>query len=560
MLPHFSRLDLVLYAALFAAMVLACLVPKLGDPVLLWAERLGARLAARKGLAILAIVLAVPLVRFSLVRLLPAPVPAVHDEFSYLLAADTFAHGRLTNPPHPMSIYFETIHVNQRPTYMSKYPPAQGAILAAGQLLGHPWIGVVLSSALMCGAVLWMLQGWMPARWALLGAALVLLRLALFSYWVNSYWGGTVAAIGGALVTGALPRILRWQRTRDALLLGLGAAILANSRPFEGVLLCAPVGVSLAAWLLSRRSPPWRATLRSVCLPLAAVLLVTGIFAGYYNWRGTESPFLFPYVLNERTYLSTPPFAWQHLTPPAHFSSPQLEFFYNQWARSYWQRMRFAVHWRAGKFFYFFLWPELCVPFLALPWLLRDRRIRFLLVQFVICFAGMMTVVWFEPHYAAPLVATLYALVVQAIRHLRHGRLSNRACGFGITRAIVSFSAAMSLVYVASAIHNPHTESLVAPAGAWATPGNYARAEAEAQLEALPGQHLAIVRYSSESRGGEWVYNRADIDHAKVVWAREIPGVEVRPLLEYFKGSQVWLVEPTGSAARITVYPASPPR
>ncbi|HXG24575.1 MAG TPA: hypothetical protein VNJ09_08490, partial [Chthonomonadales bacterium] len=216
------------------------------------------------------------------------PAPYAQDEFSYLLAADTFARGRLTNPPHPLWMHFESMQIIQQPTYASKYPPGQGLILALGQvIIGYPIVGVWISIGLMCATIYWMLTAWMRTRWALLGGMLSVLQLGFFSYWSQSYWGGAVAATGGALLYGALPRLLREARARYAVLIGLGMAILACTRPYEGAIVSLPALASLSVLFLGKRRLPFFAVTKQVVLPLAGILAITGAWLAFYNWRVT---------------------------------------------------------------------------------------------------------------------------------------------------------------------------------------------------------------------------------------------------------------------------------
>ena len=242
--------------------------------------------------------------------------PRVHDEFSYLLAADTFANGRITNPTHPLWIHFESFHIIQQPSYASKYPPAQGLILAAGQVIGgHPMVGVWISTALASAALCWMLLAWMPPWWAILGSLLLALHPGILLKWGQSYWGGAMAIMGGALVFGAVRRIMRRPQVRDALLLGLGLAVLANSRPFEGLVTSLPVAVLLIAWMVGQQGPSFQLSMKRIVLPLVLVLLLAGVAMGYYNLRVTGDPLRMPYQVHEATYAMAPVLLWQRPGP-----------------------------------------------------------------------------------------------------------------------------------------------------------------------------------------------------------------------------------------------------
>ena len=531
---------------LVALLVFGWFAPAAGERWLCPVERAFARFSRRRTLTMVTLGITAILIRLALLPVLPVPVPAVHDEFSYLLAADTFAHARFSNPPHSMWIFFDTFHVLQHPTYASKYLPANSAAIALGQLLGHPWIGVLLSMAAMVMAMTWMLQGWFPPPWALLGGVLVIARLGSFTYWVDSYYNGSVAAVGAALVLGAYPRITHAARVRDALTMATGALILAFSRPVEGLIFCIPVAI-VPVITQAKQFPHF---IRRVVLPAAAVLAAGLIFLAYYNTRVTGSPTLFPYLAYHRQYFNYPVFAWQHVPPPLHYSNPQFEFFFNTW-----QRAHYPLTWSGWKdrssqtlwiWWLVFLGPVLTVPFIMLPRLLGDQRMRLPLCQFVMCAAGLLSVVWFQPHYAAPLAATLFVLLMQALRHLRHAEISGKPVGIFLSRMVVLLAIDWIVIQAGQAARHPMV--------GWAT----GRALLVKKLDSLPGRHLVIVHYSTNHNvHHEWVYNAADIDHAKIVWARDIPGQDLHPLINYFKDRELWLLEADKSPPELRPFDAN---
>jgi hypothetical protein len=530
--------------------------PQAGSLWFAKAEKFFGGLAQRRAASVVTVGAAAIVLRLALLPLEPIPQPFIHDEFSYLLAADTFSSGRLTNPTHDLWTHFESFHIDQQPTYMSMYFPAQGLIMAAGQVLfGHPWYGVLLSVGVMCAALCWMLQGWLPPGWALLGGMLAVIRLGLFSNWVNGYYGGAIAATGGALVLGALPRFRRRGSIRDGVCLAAGAILLATSRPYEGLLVCGP-----AAWALFRpaiRKP------RSLIAPVVLVLIAAGLMA-YYNYRVFGSALTLPYETNRMTYASAPVFLWESPRPAPEYRSKEMHDFFQIWEMHDFRLARTLdgfIDKTVQKFataLLFFFGFALLIPLIMLPRLFRDRRMRYLLISSAVFGLGLGVNAWFFPHYAAPFTAAIYVLILQCMRHLRLYQMGARPVGLALVRLL-------PLVCLMLAGIRIYAEPLGLAIHRWPSmwygtvPLGFPRAKVAAQLEASPGKQLAIVRYTTRHAPfDDWVYNAADIDASKVVWARELKAGSNQELVRYFWDRQVWLVEPDFDPPRVSRYPSVP--
>ncbi|MGA7929306.1 MAG: hypothetical protein WCA20_25315 [Candidatus Sulfotelmatobacter sp.] len=510
-------------------------------------EELGKKIAGRRSLSVFLVGLSLFMVRGAGALILGVPLPHYHDEFSYLLAADTFAHGRLTNPPHPMWVHFETFHLIWHPTYMSMYPPGQGLILGLGEVLGNPWIGQLLASAVMCAAACWMLQGWIPSRWALLGGLLVVARLGLLSYFTNGYWSACLPAVGGALILGALPRIQHGARRLDAGIMAIGLSILFNTRPYEGFLLGSGVAIALLAWMLGKNGPPARVSLTQIVLPLVLVLAPLVAWTGYYYYRVTGSPFRMTYDVNREMYAMGRYFIWQKAWPQKTYHHAKMQAKYERELReaNEYKTLRGFIRRGRGKLYDFwqvYLVPPLPFVLIALPCAARDRRLRVPWMIGGIFVVGLAVEVWFLPHYFAPATALLYLFLMQCMRHLRWFRWRERPVGLAFVRAVCGVYAASVLLRMGLAVAHVHPEK------EWQH-GDMERAAIVQELDALPGKDVVLVKYAPDfDLDREWVFNRADIDGSKIVWARDMGPEKNQELLDYYRGRKFWIVEADGEA------------
>ncbi len=320
---------------------------------------------------------------------------------------------------------------------------------------------------------------------------------------------------------------------------GRVCAILANSRPYEGLVFSIPIALAMLLWLTGCKHPAYPTTLSRVVLPILSTLVLAGVATGYYYDRVTGNPFRMAYQVNRETYATAPYFLWQTPQPEPLYRHEVFRSFYR------WELGRFedsrtlngflkscAV--KVEQWWQLYLGPTLALSLLALPWAIRDRKLRLPLLILACLALGFSVQTWTLPHYFAPATALLYLVVTQCLRHLRLWNWRGRRLGASLVRSIPLVACALILLRATAVI----THAPIEPA--WPR-GNLERARILHELEHLPHKQLVIVDYGAHHDvDWEWVWNAADIDDSKVVWGRDMGAAANQELLNHFKDRQVW--------------------
>jgi hypothetical protein len=461
----------------------------------------------------------------------PVPVPEIYDEFSHLLVADTLRHFRFANPAHTLPQFFETFFVLQRPTYSSIYPIGQGIALALGNaVFGSAWAAVLLSTAAFCSLCYWMLRGWTAPSWALLGGLLAVFQFGPLNSWTNSYWGGGWTATAGCLIFGALPRLkYAGPKSRYAVILGAGLVMHLLSRPFESIFLLLSVVIFLY------HEP------RKLLIPIVACAIGTSIIA-VQNKQVTGNWLTLPYSLSQYQYGVPATFTLQsHPTPHQSLTREQdLDYRMQRAFRAreidtpgtYFQRLAYRV-----RYLRFFLYPPLYIAFAIFLVCMRTREHIWIGGTILLFALGTNFYPLFLAHYVAALSCLFILISVEGLRILNTWKSRQPAARMLMYLCFGQFL----LLYTAYASATDHSGDR--------------RREVSRQLDKIPGQLLVLVRYwPNHIFQDEWVYNAADIDSARVVWARDLGDDEDKKLLAYYPTRHLLLLEPDARPPRVSEY------
>ena len=503
------------------------------------AEHWVRRLANRRNFAVALCAALSMLPRAALLPVMPIPKPQIVDEFSYILGAETLARGRLTNPVHPLWQHFESFHINMVPTYESQYQPAPSAFLALGLILGKScWWGVWLATGLMCAAICWALQPIITPTYAFLAGVYCAFKYSIGTQYSDSYWGGSVCALGAALALGAFVRIIQSRSPKWTFWLVVGIGLLANSRPFEGLLFALPLAIGLLIWII-RTSSYVR-----ILAPTMAMSVLLFAWMAYFNYRGTGNPAEMPYTANFQQYHFVRPFIGTGMKPFPHYNNYEMAALFSNWEGEPGKlattaggilklektKLRFYYREHFG--------PLLTLALIGCYFCFHAPLRSYLGFTFLTVVAGLLAVVWWPlSSYPAPLLVSFFGLAFLGIRYFGAAKLRNYPLGRYWARGLALAVIASSLINIPHVIRKANRIHFPPP---W----NEERLRVIHQLEQNPGNHLVLIHYAPDhDPAKEWVYNSPDIDSQKVVLARSLGAEKDCDLVQYYENRKIWFLE-----------------
>jgi hypothetical protein len=283
-------------------------------------------------------------------------------------------------------------------------------------------------------------------------------------------------------------------------------------------------------------------------------VLVSGIaFQLVYNRAVTGSALELPYLLHTRQYQVAPVLWTGTAEPPKTYRNEALRLQHAVWDPATYQYLRGLTAAERAGYLAARLMENLgaiapvaaWLPFAFLFW--RDRRLRLLLAMLLAGAAVLSLETWIYPHYLAPWFPLALLAGMAALGRMRGLRWRGRPAGAAAAWLLLGLAFGGAALRAAAEIHyflHPVRFSV-----------GRERARLAAALEARAGNHVVIVRYApSHDATREWVYNGADIDGARVAWARDRGAEENRRLLRYYAGRSFWLWQPDAAPSSFQPY------
>jgi hypothetical protein len=222
--------------------------------------------------------------------------------------------------------------------------------------------------------------------------------------------------------------------------------------------------------------------------------------------------------------------------------------------RTFLERLEYRV-----RYYRFYFLPPLYLALLAFLTALREYRFAWVAFTLALFALGANLFPAFQVHYIAAATCLFVLVSVTGLERISRWSLRGRPVGLEIAGIVFFLCAAHFLFWYSVHLFEPSGISQdMRPYEAWdaINHGNPERRIAvNRQLAEIPGKLLVFVRYSPlHIFQEEWIWNAADPDAARIVWARDLGADQDRELLRAWPERQPLLFEPDARPMALTPY------